>query len=215
MKLYRAFWAVTLLVLWLMGAGCDASRTVKGAAIGTAAGAAVGTAVGAPSGHKKEGAVIGAVAGGVTGGVIGRRLDQQAKELQAVAEAKRTEQGILVTLANNILFDVNKSQLKPEAKEQLQQIAAIMKKYPEDLVVAAGHTDSDGAAEYNMKLSEARSNAVKTYLIANGVPSSSVQAVGFGETQPTASNNTSDGKQLNRRVELVITVDQSKVPPEK
>jgi outer membrane protein OmpA-like peptidoglycan-associated protein len=78
----------------------------------------------------------------------------------------------------------------------------------------AGHTDADGAADYNLKLSEMRAQAVVDVLIANGVPIASVQAHGFGETQAIASNETTDGKALNRRVELSITVDESKVPKE-
>ena len=203
-----------LALVLLLPASCG-PRTARGAGIGAAVGAVTGAVIGHQSGHGGEGAVIGAAAGATLGGVIGARMDKQAEELAAVAETKRTEQGVIVTLSSNkIHFDVNSSTVKPDSRQTLVDLANVLKNYAEDIIVVAGHTDADGAADYNLKLSEMRAQAVVDVLIANGVPIASVQAHGFGETQAIASNETTDGKALNRRVELSITVDESKVPRE-
>jgi outer membrane protein OmpA-like peptidoglycan-associated protein len=202
---------VVILAL-VLPAGCG-PRAAKGAGIGAAVGAVTGAVVGHQSGHGAEGAVIGGAAGAAVGGIIGARLDKQAEELAKVAETKRTDQGIIVTLSSNkIHFDVNSSTVKPESRQTLVDLAQVLKDYPEDIVVVAGHTDSDGAADYNLSLSEMRARAVSDILVGSGVPGASIQAHGYGETQPIASNDTADGKALNRRVELSITVDESKVP---
>ena len=204
---------VILVVLSLgLATGCG-PRTKTGAGIGAAAGAVTGAVVGHQSGNRAQGAIIGAAAGALIGGTIGSRLDKQAEELAAIAETRRTEQGLIVTLASNkIQFDVNRSQVKPESRAILVDLANVLKNYPEDIILVAGHTDSDGAADYNLKLSEMRAQAVSDVLIANGVPGETIQIRGYGETQPVASNNTAAEKALNRRVELTITIDESKVP---
>lgn len=206
---------VGLLALGLLlPAGCG-SRTAKGAGIGAAVGAVTGAVVGNQSGHAGTGAVIGGVAGGVLGGVVGARMDRQAEELAKVAETKRTEQGVIVTLSSNkIHFDVDKSVVGADSRQTLVELANVLKNYPEDIIAVAGHTDSDGSDEYNMDLSKRRAQAVVDILAANGVPSAAIQAHGYGEAQPVASNDTAEGKALNRRVELSITVDESKVPKE-
>jgi outer membrane protein OmpA-like peptidoglycan-associated protein len=204
--------ALAVLLVAGLGAGCG-SRTTKGAGIGAVVGGVTGAVIGHQSGHKTEGAVIGAAAGAAIGGVIGHRLDKQAEELAQIAETKRTEQGVIVTLSSNkIHFDTNSSAVKDDSRQTLIQLAEVLKKYPEDIILVAGHTDSDGAADYNMRLSEARAQAVADILIANGVAIESIQAHGYGETQPVAENTTAEGKAQNRRVELSITVDESKVP---
>jgi outer membrane protein OmpA-like peptidoglycan-associated protein len=203
-----------LALALLLPMGCG-PRAAKGAGIGAAAGAVTGAIIGHQSGHGAEGAVIGAVAGGALGGAIGARMDKQAEELAKVAETRRTEQGVIVTLSSNkIHFDVNSSAVKPDSRQVLVDLAGVLKNYPEDIILVAGHTDSDGSAEYNLRLSEMRAQSVADILMANGVPMESVKAHGFGETQPVASNETVDGKALNRRVELTISVDESKVPKE-
>jgi outer membrane protein OmpA-like peptidoglycan-associated protein len=206
---------VALLALGLLlPAGCG-SHAATGAAVGAAVGAATGAVVGNQSGHAKEGAVIGAVAGGALGGVVGARMDRQAEELAQVAETQRTERGVIVTLSSDkIQFDFNSSVVKIDSRQTLVELADVLTKYPEDVIIVAGHTDSDGKDEYNLRLSEMRAQAVVDILAANGVPIASIQAHGYGETQPVASNDTAEGKTLNRRVELSITVDESKVPKE-
>ena len=211
---FALFAIVAMLALASMS-GCSSSRAAKGAGIGAVAGGVAGAVIGHQSGHKTEGAVIGAAAGAAIGGVIGHRLDQQAAELAKVAETRRTEQGVLVNLSSNTIhFATNSSLVSDDSRGTLVELGDILKKYPEDMIMISGHTDSDGAAEYNQRLSEMRAQAVADILIQTGVPSESISVYGYGETQPLAANDTPEDKALNRRVELAITVDESKVPQE-
>jgi outer membrane protein OmpA-like peptidoglycan-associated protein len=183
-----------------------------GAGIGAAAGAVVGGIIGHQSGHRNEGALIGAALGGTVGGVAGRRMDKQAKELAEIAETKRTDQGLITKLKSDILFDTGKSNLKPAAQNSLKQMADIMKKYPENVLTVQGYTDNTGSAKVNEELSMKRADAVRSALINNGMPSTTITAQGMGPSNPVADNSTAEGRQKNRRVEIQVTVDESKVP---
>ncbi|MBW2058224.1 MAG: OmpA family protein [Deltaproteobacteria bacterium] len=203
---------VFALGVFLLIAGCAQTRevaktkTAKGAAIGAASGAVVGGIIGHQSGHTATGAVIGGVAGGVIGGAIGHRLDKQAKELEQIpnTEVERKEDRLVVTMADAVLFDVNSAALKPGARETLTRMAEVMIRYPDTDILVKGHTDSRGSEKYNQELSERRAKTVKNYLIDKGVSGSRVTAIGFGETMPIASNDTPEGRQKNRRVEIEI-----------
>ncbi len=197
--------------------GCESAgkKTAIGAGIGAAAGAALGTIVGGQQGDKKKGALVGAALGAAMGGVIGNRLDKQAKELEKVAETKRTEQGIVTKLKSDILFDTGKADLKPAAITNITKLAEILKKYPENVITVKGYTDSQGSDEINKTLSEKRASAVKDYLAKGGVPDTTLSTVGMGKENPVADNTSTEGRSKNRRVEIEITVDESKVPQEK
>lgn len=186
-------------------------KTAVGAGVGAAAGAGLGAIIGNQTGNAGKGALWGAAAGAVLGGAIGNRLDKQAKELEALAETKRTENGIVTKLKGDILFDSGSATLKPAAATNLNQIAAIIKKYPEDRVLIVGHTDSTGKAKTNQTLSEQRAKTVMEHMTAQGLPAGTVTFQGMGPSQPIASNDTADGRARNRRVELQITVDETKV----
>lgn len=182
------------------------TKTGQGAAIGAAAGALAGAVIGHQSGHRGTGAVIGGLAGAAVGGGIGYKLDQRAKELARIkeAEVRREQDRLIVTMAEAVLFDVNSASLKPGAKDNLLQMADVMVRYPDDDILVKGHTDTTGSEEYNQKLSERRAKAVKNFLILKGVSARQVSAIGFGETMPIASNDTAEGRQKNRRVEIEI-----------
>lgn len=200
--------------LFTNGLGCasENKRTAMGAGIGAAAGAAVGAVIGHQSGNRGKGALIGAALGGGLGGVIGNRLDKQAKELEKIAETKRTEDGLVAKLRSDILFDTGKADLKPQAKENLNQMAAIMKKYPENVLTIKGYTDSTGSVATNEALSQKRADAVRAQLVSAGMPAKTITTVGMGPNNPIADNKTPDGRSQNRRVEVEVTVDESKVP---
>lgn len=200
------------LAFGLVACESAGKKTAVGAGIGAAAGAVLGSVVGAQQGDRKKGALVGAALGAAMGGVIGNRLDKQAKELEKVAETKRTEQGIITKLKSDILFDTGKSDLKPAAKENISKLAAILKKYPENVITVKGYTDSQGSSALNKTLSEKRAMAVKDYLATGGVPESTLSTVGMGPENPVADNGSSDGRAKNRRVEIEITVDETKVP---
>jgi outer membrane protein OmpA-like peptidoglycan-associated protein len=176
-------------------------------AIGAGAGAAVGAGVGALAGGW-EGAAIGAVVGGVAGGAIGNYLDKQAQELQQVANAQRTETGILVNLKSSLLFSSDSAVLQPAAVEQLAQLGDILARYPEDRIVIQGHTDSTGSVKHDEELSLRRAEAVRDVLASRGVNPRQMLVEGAGSAHPIGDNSTPEGRAENRRVELHIDVPQ-------
>jgi outer membrane protein OmpA-like peptidoglycan-associated protein len=125
------------------------------------------------------------------------------KELEN-AKIDRVGEGIAITFDSGILFGYDSATLKPEAKTNIKKLAEILKKYPGSNVLITGHTDSDGTEKYNQTLSEKRAKSVLDYALVQGVSSSRLSIVGLGETEPIASNETDEGKQLNRRVEIAI-----------
>jgi outer membrane protein OmpA-like peptidoglycan-associated protein len=196
--------AAPLLLAMVLGCATtkDAGRdTAIGAGVGGAAGAGVGYLVGG-----KTGALIGLGVGALAGGSVGLYLDHQRKELERIAEVKKTENGLLVQLKNDILFDSGSEALKAEGVVELNKMGDILAKYGDDRVQIAGHTDSVGDAKHNQALSEKRASAVKTVLVSRGVKEQQIQVVGFGETKPVADNHTAEGRAKNRRVELHIDV---------
>ena len=202
------------LVLGAVGCESAGKKQEIGTGIGAATGALLGSVVGQQQGDKKKGALVGAALGAALGGVIGNRLDKQAKELEKVAETKRTEQGIVTKLKSDILFDTGKAELKPAAKTNITQLAGILKKYPENVITVKGYTDAQGSDEINKSLSEKRALAVKDFLAKGGVPADTLSIVGMGKENPVADNSSVEGRSKNRRVEIEITVDESKVPQE-
>lgn len=190
----------------------DNKNTINKAGIGAAVGAVAGAVIGHQTGHRNEGALIGAALGAGVGGAIGHRLDKQQKELEKIAETKRTEQGLITKLKSDILFDTGKSDLKPAAKTNINELATIMKKYPENVLTIKGYTDATGSDKVNKPLSEKRAKAVRDALVAGGIPDNTVSFVGMGSENPVDPGKTKDSLSKNRRVEIEITVDESKVP---
>jgi outer membrane protein OmpA-like peptidoglycan-associated protein len=125
-------------------------------------------------------------------------------QFNAVLQTRDTARGLIVNMSD-VLFDTGKYSLRPLAREKLANVAGIVAGHPGLKLDVEGHTDSVGGEEYNQKLSTQRSNAVREYLTGHGMQSDAVTAKGFGKSQPVASNDTADGRQQNRRVELVIS----------
>ena len=179
----------------------------KGAAIGAAGGAVVGGVVGKATGSTARGAIVGAVVGGAAGAIIGHQMDQKAKEIQATvagAEVTRVGEGLVVTFASGLLFDVDSSSLRPESKKNLDNLASSLSNFGDSKLLLVGHTDSQGTDEYNLALSRRRADAVGAYLESRGVSAARVQTSGRGETEPVATNESDSGRQQNRRVEAAI-----------
>ena len=202
---------LTLLVIAAMVFGLFgcASMTRKdlGILIGGAGGAAVGAVIGDAAGNTAVGAILGAVVGGAAGGVIGHYMDEQAAEMERDLEGAKIErvgEGIKITFDSGILFDVNEAELRAEAKENIGKLAVILNKYEDTNILLEGHTDSDGAEDYNMDLSERRARAVQNYLAQSAVPGPRMSATWYGESQPVEDNATVAGKQANRRVEVAV-----------
>jgi outer membrane protein OmpA-like peptidoglycan-associated protein len=196
-------------ILAVTATSCETAG--KRTAIGAGAGAVVGAGAGALLGGKHNrgaGALIGAGVGALAGGSIGLYLDKQQKELEAarVAEVKRTENGLVVKMASDILFDPGSSALKPKSIDDLEKIGDVIAKYSDDRVKIYGHTDSEGGKAYNEELSLRRADAVKRVLVGRGVQEKQMTALGMGEAEPVSSNATAAGRAKNRRVELHIDV---------
>jgi outer membrane protein OmpA-like peptidoglycan-associated protein len=163
--------------------------------------------IGNQTGSTARGAIIGAVVGGTAGAVIGHQMDQQAKELQQNspgATVTRVGEGIAVTFASGILYDFDSDVVRPEAAQNLRSLAASLNEYPNTDLLIVGHTDAVGTSEYNQSLSQRRSTAAASSLAGQSVDRARLQAVGRGETEPIATNDTEGGRQLNRRVEIAI-----------
>jgi outer membrane protein OmpA-like peptidoglycan-associated protein len=108
---------------------------------------------------------------------------------------------------SDVLFQSGRYELLPAARERLAKVSGIILAYPSLHLAVEGHTDSVGSDEYNQNLSEQRAQAVRDYFVQQGVSASSIEAKGFGKTEPIASNDTLEGRAQNRRVELVLSGD--------
>lgn len=182
------------------------SRTAIGGVGGAVAGALLGGLIGG-----KTGRIVGAGIGGVAGGVVGYQMDKQIKELKeqtagSGVDVTETDNGsaILVNLPDGVTFDVGSYSLRPEFRATLDKVAESLVQYPNSLIDVYGHTDSTGSDAFNQTLSENRARTVLNYLVSRGVPAARIRSQGFGETMPIASNDTADGRQKNRRVEIKI-----------
>ncbi len=198
--------AFAILALASMN-GCAAMNAkTKGAIIGAGAGATVGGVIGNQTGSTTRGAIIGAVVGGAAGAIIGHQMDQQAKELEQNipgAKVQRVGEGIAVMFDSGLLFDLNSDAIKGDARTNLDALAASLTKYPKSDLMIVGHTDATGSDSYNQGLSRRRASTASRYLRSQGV-NRSIRALGRGETEPIADNETDEGRRLNRRVEIAI-----------
>ena len=129
---------------------------------------------------------------------------QLLAQFNAILQTRDTARGLIVNMSD-VLFDTARYSLRPAAREKLARVAGILASHPSLRLQVEGYTDNVGRDEYNQLLSEHRAGSVRDYLTKSGIASDSVTAKGYGKTQPVASNTTSNGRQLNRRVELVIS----------
>jgi outer membrane protein OmpA-like peptidoglycan-associated protein len=124
-------------------------------------------------------------------------------QLNTILQTRDSARGLIVNMSD-VLFDTGSYTLKPGAREKLAKISGILLAHPGLTLQIEGHTDSVGSDEYNQQLSERRAGSVQDFLVQQGVPAAGITAIGFGKTEAVASNDTSEGRQLNRRVELVV-----------
>lgn len=197
-----------ILGFTLLVSGCtEWSKTAKGGVIGGGAGAAAGAVIGKTLGNTAAGAIAGAAVGGTVGAIIGRQMDKKAAELERRlegAEIQRVEEGIAVSFDTGLLYDFDSAELRPEAKENLEQLAEIMGEDDNTELLIVGHTDSVGEESYNQNLSERRADSAADYIISQGIGAVRVDTEGRGETEPIGDNDTEAGRQKNRRVEVAI-----------
>ncbi|MBN1239663.1 MAG: OmpA family protein [Gammaproteobacteria bacterium] len=136
-----------------------------------------------------------------------QQLEQSTEQLEqelADLEAEQTDRGLILTL-DDVLFEVDQAELHPGAASTMQRVAEFLNEHPERNLLIEGHTDATGAAVYNQMLSQQRAEAVRAALAERGIDAGRVQVQGLGESYPIASNDTTAGRQLNRRVEIVIS----------
>lgn len=203
--------AAVLAVAVTLPACASMNNTTKGAAIGAGAGGAAGALIGKAVGSTAKGAIIGAAVGGTAGAIIGRRMDKQAQELAMEipgARVERVGEGIVVTFDSGLLFAYDSDAIQGAARENLTNLAESLKKYADTDVLIIGHTDATGSDSYNQGLSERRAASAANFLAANGVARNRIQTAGRGESEPIASNDTAEGRQQNRRVEIVIIANE-------
>lgn len=223
--------SLLLLVLLVAGLGCEANSVgarEAGALGGAALGAGLGAIVGNQSGRAGEGVAIGAAIGALSGALVGnqldatnRRLDRQEQQIYSQqnqldenrrileelrnrgADVRESDRGVVINLPD-VLFESGSSALTPEAYRATAEIAEVLKGIAGRRVSVEGHTDSVGTIAFNQRLSEERARAVSQQLTDRGVGKSQVATVGFGETDPVASNLSEAGRRRNRRVEVVV-----------
>ncbi|MGW9231667.1 OmpA family protein [Pseudorhizobium sp. NPDC055634] len=181
------------------------SNTTGGAAIGAGLGALTGLAIGGDG----KGALIGAAVGGLAGGAIGNYMDQQEAELRAQLQGTgvsvtRMGDRIVLNMPSNVTFATDQDQVIPPFYPTLDSVAIVLNKFNRTLIDVNGHTDSTGSLAHNQGLSERRAASVANYLASRGVDQRRVSTLGFGPSQPVASNATPEGRAQNRRVEVLI-----------
>lgn len=203
--------AVVVSFASMIMAGCAMTEAQQRTAVGGIVGAAAGAAIGQATGKDTESTLAGAGAGAIIGAMAGYmyHLHKEAQALAAqnnaisarLIEAENKE---VITMNNAILFSTDSASILPGGQSNLRELSRIINQYPNTRITVKGHTDSTGPDDYNQRLSEKRARAVKDLLVAEGVASDRIKAVGYGESLPVASNQTPEGRQLNRRVEIEI-----------
>lgn len=185
------------------------AKATKGALIGAGVGALAGIISGDDSRDRRKRALIGAGIGAIAGGSVGYYMDVQEAQLRKeLADTgivfERQGDKIVMAMPGNVTFDVNKADIKPQFVPVLDRLARVFNEREQTFIEVVGHTDNTGSFEYNQALSERRAASVVSYLASrNVVPA---RLAGFGESwsYPIASNDTEEGRQLNRRVEITI-----------
>jgi outer membrane protein OmpA-like peptidoglycan-associated protein len=203
--------ATSLVVLGSCGTVQSLNNTTKGAAIGTAAGGTIGAIIGNKAGNTAVGAIAGAAIGGVAGGLIGKKMDKQAAEIERTvdgAEVIKADEGIIVKFDSGILFDFDKTEVKAEARKNVQNLVASLNNNPDTEILVIGHTDNKGTDQYNQGLSERRAAAIRDYAVSQGLARNRVKISGKSFHEPIADNDTEAGRAQNRRVEIVIVANQ-------
>ena len=130
--------------------------------------------------------------------------EQLRQQLNVILETRETARGLIVNLSD-VLFDFDRATLRPGAREKLARVAGIITSHPGLRIEAEGHADAIGTDDYNARLSQRRAESVRVFLVEQGIGTDTITAMGFGESRPVATNGTAEGRQQNRRVELVVS----------
>ena len=187
----------------------ETSKATKGALIGAAAGVVAGLMSGDDAVERRQHALIGAGIGALAGGAVGNYMDRQEAKLRAELQGTgvsvtRIGDNITLNMPGNVTFDTDSAALRPQFFGVLNSVGKVLTEYDKTVVEVAGHTDSTGSDSHNMALSQRRANTVGEYLYTQGIMDQRIMTVGMGEHHPIADNSTSEGRQLNRRVEITL-----------
>jgi len=196
-----------------LGDSRDPTKTETGAIVGAVSGAALGALI--SKNNRSKGALIGAVGGGLAGTAVGYYMDKQANDLalqmqpeiqrgEITIDKRATDNALIVNMTSATGFDNLSAVLKPGYITTLKKIAAVLNQYGKTTVTVIGHTDSLGSNADNQVLSNKRAQSVLDYFASQNVNPLRLDGYGRGETEPRADNSTEAGRQLNRRVELLI-----------
>jgi outer membrane protein OmpA-like peptidoglycan-associated protein len=186
------------------------NHTGRGALLGAVAGAALGYLTNTSDSEEgRTNALIGAGIGALAGAGIGHYMDQQEAAMrEALSDSgvgvRRQGNNLLLIMPGDITFDTNSSSIKGQFYGILNDVSDVLNRYPATYVDVVGHADARGEAEYNQRLSEQRASSVGGYLVAQGVLRDRFYIAGMGERSPIASNDTVEGREANRRVEILI-----------
>ena len=185
------------------------ARAQRQAVIGAAAGAVAGLITGDSSMERKKRALVGAGLGALAGAGVGTYMDRQEMRLRQELDrtgvsVTRVGDNITLNMPGNITFPTDGSDLNASFYEVLNSVTIVLNEFEQTVIEIAGHTDSTGSDAYNQSLSERRASSVAAYLRTRQVLPDRIITVGMGEGRPIASNDTPDGRQQNRRVELTL-----------
>ena len=185
------------------------AKAQRQAVIGAAAGAVAGLITGDSSLERKKRALVGAGLGALAGAGVGNYMDRQDAKLRSVLDGTgvsvtRIGDNITLNMPGNVTFATNSADLNASFFDVLNSVAMVANEFEQTVIEVAGHTDNTGSDQYNQQLSERRANAVAAYLRTRNVRDDRLITVGEGEARPIASNDTVDGRQQNRRVEITF-----------
>ncbi len=189
-----------LILMLVISCAPAANKSEEGARKGTAIGALVGAGLGQAIGGDTKATLISMGIGAIVGGFTGKKIGQNMDEQEA-ANIQRNAEILAITFKSAVL--------KPGADSEIQRVSTVLNQYPQTRIWVAGHTDSTGSEQHNQELSERRAMSVKTVLVSQGVHPARVQNIGFGEQAPVADNGSESGRQLNRRVVVTISPQES------
>lgn len=203
--------AATATIMLISGCATDDPnrRAKAGVAIGAVAGGVLGHQI-----NDKNGRYAGAVVGALTGAAVGNYMDKQQRKLEESLASELSNKQIEVTridddtlkleVRSEASFDVNSARVNDKFRSSLEAMADVIGEYDKTAVHVIGHTDSTGTDSYNQSLSEKRATSVSRLFSANGVDRSRMRFSGRGESVPVATNSTSSGRSMNRRVEVYL-----------
>jgi outer membrane protein OmpA-like peptidoglycan-associated protein len=204
---------VAIVLTLSLAAGCAArkeprttsrDKTKRGAAVGAGVGALVGALLGE---GEADDILKGAAIGAGLGAGVGAYMDRQEEKIARIPGTTVERVGkrrLLVHFNSDVLFATDSAELGSQSRITLQEAAKVIAEFDKTAVVVQGHTDSTGSDAHNQNLSVRRADAVMGYLVDRGISPARIRAKGYGETHPTATNETPEGRQLNRRVDLLL-----------